>query len=72
MFEEYRAYAEERLKSLKMRLQIMENSQQRHIKLRGSESPEIGRQIELLRENIQKWENNVYVFTKYANGPVDD
>lgn len=56
MFEEYRTYAEERLKSLRLRLGIMENSQRRRIEQHGEASPEFERQITYLKENIKKWE----------------
>ena len=57
MFEEYRTYAKERVKSLRLRLKIMESAQQRKIETEGETSPEFERQINYLRENIKKWES---------------
>lgn len=66
MFEEYRTYAEERLKSLNLRLRIMEGSQQRRIEIHGEPSPEFARQINYLKENIRTWESRVRVYAQYG------
>lgn len=71
MFEEYRTYAEERLKSLKLRLQIMEGSQKRRIELHGEPSPEFERQINYLKENIRTWESRVRMYTQYEKEPAE-
>ena len=57
MLSEYRKYAEDRVNSCKLRLRIMESSQERHVRLHGSPSEEFERQIQLLNQSIQKWED---------------